>query len=136
MAGKGPRFEKIKQTAEEKGLGDSVIMTGFRKDVYRLFQAMDFFVLPSNFEGLPTVGVEAQCSGLPCLMSSEITEEARITENCWFMSLKEKPEQWADFILAHRQKDRSEIQWLGNEENYSLEHLKIQQIKQLVSGTD
>ena len=52
------------------------------------------------------------------------------------MSLKEKPEQWADFILAHRQKDRSEIQWLGNEENYSLEHLKIQQIKQLVSGTD
>ena len=71
--------------------------------------------------------VEAQCSGLSCVMSDVITREAKITSNCWFLSLKEKPEKWAEFILAHRNEKRTDAQWVGNPKNYSLEHLKQQQ---------
>lgn len=127
LAGQGIRFEQVQRKVREKNLEDAVIFTGFRSDAYRLFQGMDFFLLPSNFEGLPTVGVEAQCSGLPCVMSDVITREAKITSNCWFLSLKEKPEKWAEFILAHRNKKRTDAQWVGNPKNYSLEHLKQQQ---------
>ena len=90
-------------------------------------QGMDFFVLPSYFEGLPTVAVEAQASGLPCLMSDTITRETKITENCWFLPLKESPEAWGQFILEHQEADRSRPHWVGNKENYSLETLKTQQ---------
>ena len=90
LLGRGERFETVEKRIKEKGLEDSVRLLGFRKDPDRLFQAMDFFLLPSYFEGLPTVGVEAQCTGLPSLMSDTITTEVKITENCWFLPLKEK----------------------------------------------
>ena len=127
LLGRGERFETVEKRIKEKGLEDSVRLLGFRKDPDRLFQAMDFFLLPSYFEGLPTVGVEAQCTGLPSLMSDTITTEVKITENCWFLPLKEKPEVWADFILKHRETDREHISWIGKKEAYSLETLKKQQ---------
>lgn len=95
LAGTGERFETVRKVVKEKGLENNVKMLGFCKDVHRLFQAMDFFLLPSYFEGLPTVGVEAQCAGLPCVMSDTITDEAKITENCWFLPLKDSPENGA-----------------------------------------
>lgn len=131
LIGKGERFETVKKLIQEKGLEDSVRLLGFRKDSDRIFQAMDFFLLPSYFEGLPTVGVEAQCTGLPCLMSDTITREVKITENCWFLPLKEKPEIWAEFILNHRRINREHISWIGKREAYSLETLKQQQKKLL-----
>lgn len=133
LVGNGVRFENVKKLVKEKGLEDSVRILGFRKDVDRLFQAIDFFLLPSYFEGLPTVSIEAQCTGLPCLMSENVTSEAAITETCWFLSLKANPEKWADFILAHRDVNRTEIRWQGETANYSLEVLKKQQI-QLIKG--
>lgn len=127
LAGNGVRLENVKKTVKEKRLEDSVRILGFRKDVSRLFQGMDFFLLPSCFEGLPTVSVEAQCTGLPCLMSENVTDEAKITEDCWFLSLKKTPTEWAEFILAHKEKDREQIKWLGEKEQYSLRMLKKQQ---------
>lgn len=131
LLGQGERFEKVRSLVREKGLEDSVLLLGFQKEVQRLFQAMDFFVLPSNFEGLPTVGVEAQCTGLPCLMSDTITEEVKITGKCWFLSIKEPPEVWAEFLLAHRKYQREQILWIGEKERYSLKTLKEQQKKLL-----
>lgn len=131
LAGTGERFETVRKVVKEKGLENNVKMLGFCKDVHRLFQAMDFFLLPSYFEGLPTVGVEAQCAGLPCVMSDTITDEAKITENCWFLPLKDSPEKWSRFILAHKEADRENIHWIGSKKNYSLEELKKQQIKLL-----
>ena len=127
LAGDGVRFESVKKLVKEKELEDSVRILGFRKDVSRLFQGMDFFLLPSCFEGLPTVSIEAQCTGLPCLMSENVTDEAKITNDCWFLSLKKSPEEWAKFVLAHEKKDRTRIQWIGRKENYSLKELKKQQ---------
>lgn len=127
LAGTGERFEVVKKIIKEKGLEDSVQLLGFRKDMDRLMQGMDFFILPSYFEGLPTVAVEAQASGLPCLMSDSITGEAKITESCWFLPLKESPKKWSRFVLEHKEADRRHPCWVGNKENYSLDTLKKQQ---------
>lgn len=133
LAGQGERLEMVKNIVKDRGMEDSVKILGFRKDVNRLFQAMDFFVLPSYFEGLPTVSIEAQCTGLPCLMSENVTQEAAITGNCWFLPLHDTPEKWADFILQHRNMDRTSVSWIEKTKKYSLEDLKEQQI-QLIRG--
>lgn len=132
LAGTGERFETVKSMVEQKGLTNCVKMLGQRADVDCLMQAMDVFLLPSNFEGMPTVGVEAQCAGLPCLMSGTITKEAKITDKCRFLSLKVKPQVWAEALLAYKENNREEIAFLDSKESYSLETLKKQQ-KKLIS---
>lgn len=131
LVGRGMRYEAVQERVIQKGLQKKVILTGLRNDVPRLLQGMDFFLLPSNFEGLPTVGVEAQCSGLPCLMSATVTEEVKITNKCWFLPLTISEKRWAKFILDHKNSERGELEWVGNKENYSLEHLKKQQRKMI-----
>lgn len=132
LVGTGERFEEVKKSVEQRGLTGCVKMLGQRTDVNALMQAMDFFLLPSNFEGLPTVGVEAQCAGLPCVMSDIITDEAKITDKCWFLPLQQAPEEWSSFILSHREPKRENPVFLGRKEDYSLEMLKNQQ-KELIN---
>ena len=62
---------------------------------------MDVFLLPSKFEGLPIVGVEAQVSGLPCFFSRNITDEIKISPDCFFLPLKKSANYWASFILKN-----------------------------------
>ena len=85
--GDGPMREEAENKLKEYGLFDCVIMTGVRSDVNELMQAMDVFVFPSFYEGLPVVSVEAQAAGLPCLLSEGITREAKITERCTFLPI-------------------------------------------------
>lgn len=97
--GNGPMRTDAEKRIQEYGLQDSVIMTGVRSDVQRLMQAMDVFILPSFYEGLPVVAIEAQTSGLHCFCSDTVTHEAKITERCYFLPLND-PERWADEILS------------------------------------
>lgn len=87
-----PSFSMIKQLTEIKarllGVSDKVFFLGLRKDTSRLYQAMDAFILPSLFEGLPVVGVEAQCSGLPCIFSDTITPEVKLLESTVYLPIK------------------------------------------------
>lgn len=129
LAGTGAGLEPVREAVMKKGLEDSVQMLGFRQDIDRLYQAMDFFVLPSLFEGLPTVGVEAQSTGLPCLMSDAITDEAKITDKCWFLPLHTAPDKWSRFILEKRDNNREEIKWTGSRDDYSIETLKVRERK-------
>ena len=78
MTGDGPDRELIKARAIALGVSSRVVFTGQRSDAERLYSAFDCFLLPSNYEGLPVVGVEAQCSGLPCLFSKRITPEIKL----------------------------------------------------------
>lgn len=75
LIGQGPLEEKIRGKVHRLGLEKDVLFLGQRNDVNKLYSAMDVFVLPSLYEGLPVVGVEASVNGLPCILSSTITDE-------------------------------------------------------------
>lgn len=97
-------LEKIKKLKLES----KIIMLGMRKDTDRLYQAMDIFLLPSLYEGLPVVGVEAQCSGLPVIFSNTITKEAQINDDATYLPITDAT-LWAEKIkkISEEKKDRS-----------------------------
>ena len=99
LAGQGPLMEDIKNKVKELNLEDSVKFLGQRNDANELYQAFDVFLLPSLYEGLPVVGVEAQASGLLCYLSDDMTKETKVLDITKFMSLNNTPEEWADNIL-------------------------------------
>lgn len=105
LIGEGPLEPLIKEKVEELNLEDKVLFLGVRKDCYKLYQAMDVFVLPSLYEGLPVVGVEAQCAGLPCIFSATTTKEILVTKNTCLMQLDKAA--WCNKILQLKKiKDR------------------------------
>lgn len=112
LLGDGELKEKIRQQTEQKGLSDRVLFLGNQKEVYRYYQAMDFFLLPSFYEGLPGTAIEAQASGLKGILSDTITEEAVVTDLLLQLSIREPAERWAENILeaaAHRTADRDKL---------------------------
>lgn len=133
LVGQGVRMEQIRAQVKNEGLEECVRFLGWRSDVDRLFQAMDVFLLPSNFEGLPTVGIEAQCTNLPCVISTSVTDETQITDKVTFVSLKEAPEVWADAVLKYQGNHRDQIEFFEEANRYSLEDQKLR-LKQLVYG--
>lgn len=103
MVGDGTLRTHIMQMAEQASLSSDVIFTGVRSDVERLVQAMDVFVLPSLYEGLPVTMVEAQAAGLPCIISDKVPPECILTEGLVdVMPLSASPGAWAEKILAKR----------------------------------
>lgn len=109
LIGVGELEEKIKQKIKDYNLEDNVLMLGLRRDVDKLYQAMDIFLMPSLFEGLPLTGVEAQASKLKCIFSSEITKEVRITDNIEFIDLSLGADKWAEIVLNNLKYDRKKI---------------------------
>lgn len=99
LVGDGALRSSIEKKIEELRLSDSVKLIGVRSDIPNLVQAMDIFVFPSLFEGLPVTVIEAQTSGLPCIISDTITTEVKITNSIKSLSLKETPDYWSGEIL-------------------------------------
>ena len=99
LAGQGPLMEEMKEKVKNLGLTDSVQFLGQRKDANELYQVFDVFLLPSLYEGLPVVGVEAQASGNLCYLSNDMTKETKVLDSTVFMSLDNTAEEWADAIL-------------------------------------
>ena len=102
--GDGPLKEDVQKKAAEKGILERVLFMGNRKDVYRYYQAMDYFLLPSFYEGLPGTAIEAQASGLPGIISDAVTEEAVVTGLMQMRSVKEDARVWAEEIMTVSQK--------------------------------
>lgn len=106
LVGKGEDEKILRKRVKDLELEDNVIFLIDRADVNDLYQAMDVFVMPSIFEGLPVVGVEAQANGLPCLFSNTISNEVLLTNQAEMMSLKCSPKEWANRVLnMQREKD-------------------------------
>lgn len=97
--GDGPLREEAKQLIAKYALQDAVIMTGVRPDVNRLMQAMDAFILPSFYEGLPVVAIEAQAAGLPCFLSDKIADEVAITGLCTLLP-NDRPQEWVSAFVS------------------------------------
>ena len=99
VGGTGDLENVVRQKTKELGIEGMVIFAGNRNDVPQLLSAMDVFLFPSLMEGLPLSLLEAQCTGLPCVISDAIPEEACLTDLVKCLSLKESPETWADAII-------------------------------------
>lgn len=112
LVGEGERKEEIRQLAERMGIADSVAFLGKRSDLAKLYSAMDCFLLPSLYEGVPLVGVEAQAAGLPCFFSTEVSREVAALDEARFIPLDAPAGEWAAAIaggapLADEQRTRA-----------------------------
>jgi len=94
LVGQGPLMEKIKEKVKSLGIEDSVKFLGQRNDVSELYQAIDLFLFPSLYEGLGMVVIEAQCSNLPCVVSTEVPETVKININIEFVDLSDDSSYW------------------------------------------
>lgn len=97
LVGSGELESAIKEKASALGISDKIIFTGVRSDVPALLSAMDVFVFPSLYEGMPNTVIEAQATGLPCVISDTITREADITGLVSYLPLGDAG-KWADCI--------------------------------------
>jgi len=99
LIGEGPDEDKIKKKVTSLGLTSHVLFLGRRNDVPNLFQVMDCFMLPSRFEGLGIVGIEAQASDLHCFFSDVVPREVDVIGKSVFVSLR-CISLWVSNILA------------------------------------
>lgn len=107
LAGQGPLMNEMMKKVERLGLGDSVKFLGQRHDIEQLYQAFDVFCLPSLYEGLGIVLIEAQCSGLYCVASNEVPNIVNIADIVKFCDLRNIKE-WKENILI-RQDTRKDL---------------------------
>lgn len=130
LLGDGELREEIETKIKALHLEDDVRLFGMVKNTKEFYQAMDVMIMPSLFEGLPMVGVEAQASGLPCVFADTITREVDIV-GCPYLSLEEKDEIWAKAAieLAGKKERRSypkELDELGF--NIELEAKRLEEL--------
>lgn len=108
LIGSGPTLDSIKLNISKSEFKYSVTILEKRNDVNELLSAMDIFVLPSRFEGLPLSGVEAQAAGLPSYVSDKISSELNLTDTVTFLSITDtKP--WVDHITSCQSTKRENI---------------------------
>lgn len=96
LIGDGELKTEIKNQVDVLGLSNYVIFLGVRQDISELFMSMDIFLFPSLYEGMPNVVIEAQATGLPCVISDSITSECKVTSLVHFQSIKGDSKIWSD----------------------------------------
>ncbi len=110
LIGDGKLLDKMKLKAKKLGISKAVLFLGNINNANEMYQAMDVFLLPSLFEGLPVVGIEAQAAGLKCFMSDTITKEVKITDNVKYFNLKkDTKDTWATEILKTKKYVRKDM---------------------------
>lgn len=93
--GDGELQEKIQDRAKNMGLKGACLFVGRKNNIEKWYSAMDLFLLPSKFEGMGIVFLEAQCTGLPCFGSTNVPIETEVTELMHRISLKQEANYWA-----------------------------------------
>ena len=132
LVGTGPNFNRVKGIIDNSLYKNQIILYGVTKETRAMYSAMDVFVLPSRYEGLPVVLLEAQMTGLPCIVSDKVTREVDFGEIQW-LSIEDAPTNWAKSILQTAVK--SNVQ----RRNYRSKHItRIQRydINQTVNQLD
>lgn len=128
LFGVGELLEHIKEKVHVSGLDDFVIFYGNSDEMEKMYQAMDVFLMPSKFEGLPVVGVEAQAAALPVVFSDVVTQEVQITDKVSYVPLNASLETWVSKILDYKGKPRidqtARIKNAGFEQASMVEHFQ------------
>lgn len=134
LVGDGPLRSYIEKEIRTRGLDKKFILTGVRDDIPQLLNAMDVFVMPSLYEGLPIAGLEAQAAGVPSLFSDRITSEVEImSETVRFLSLNAPITDWVEAIIALARMPRASAATRGltfNEKGFSIE-LSVKQLSDI-----
>lgn len=98
LIGQGELEQRIKEIVTKEELEDKVSFLGVRNDVEKLYQCMDAFVMPSQFEGLGLAAIEAQAAGLPCILADTLPVSVKVNDNVCFQSLNQSVKKWADSV--------------------------------------
>lgn len=106
VVGGGELEDELKRKAVGLGIREDVIFTGMMDDASEYIQAFDFFAFPSRFEGLGLALIEAQASGLKCIISDRVPKEAVVTNQVKVMSIDGEADEWADYIVQNINYDR------------------------------
>ena len=121
LVGDGEMRLQILEKIKSLNLENHVELLGVRDDVAETLQAMDIFIFPSSFEGFGIAFLEAQATGIKCIISDGVPEEAIfITENVQVISLKENAEQWANKILEIKNFERKDVSEIIKEKGYDI----------------
>lgn len=120
FAGDGPCEEACRQKAEEYGISDNILFLGMRSDVPDILQAADVFALTSFWEGLPVTGIEAQASGLYCVISDGVTRETDALGMVDFLSLDEPVSKWVKKLIEAAEKPRQDTYNSIKESGYDI----------------
>lgn len=133
VTGTGALEDTIRQRVKELGLEDAVVFTGLRFDVPQLLSAMDVFVFPSLYEGMPNTVIEAQATGLPCVIADTITPEADLTGLVRYLSLEQTHAVWAETALAVAANERRDTAKELAAHGYDIRHV-AQELMDLICG--
>ena len=121
LVGLGDLEAKLKQKVKDLNLQEKVHFLGLRNDVPELLQAMDVFLFPSLFEGLPVSLIEAQTTGIKCVISDGVpVESVLVKENVQVISLKENAEKWANKILEIKNFERKDVSEIIKQKGYDI----------------
>ena len=122
MVGVGEKFDYVKELIDQNCLNEFFILAGMRRDVPDILSASDIFLLPSRYEGLPIVAVEAQTNGLTSILSDRITPEAKILKNTYYLPIDDKSaDKWANAILKNKYNpDRENAFLISREKGYDI----------------
>ena len=110
LVGEGRQKERIIRAAKDKGIYDSIIVLDNQKNVEKVYQAMDVFIMPSLYEGFPMTLVEAQASGLPCIVSDRGSYDVDLTDLIVHLPLERSVKRWCKAIKDAIKKPRSTMQ--------------------------
>lgn len=129
LAGQGPLIEEIENKVESLGLNDSVKFLGQRNDVNELYQAFDIFLLPSLYEGLGMVLIEAQAASCPCVCSTEVPQIAKLTPLLEFVNLNDNIESWTKKVNSLLRNERRNCiqEIINNGYDINTETIKLEQ---------
>ena len=132
LIGTGELEQPVKEKARAMEILDKILFLGQMADVSEWYQAMDCFVLPSLFEGLPVVGIEAQAAGLPCVFSDRVTDEVLLSPGARRISLHADDAEWGREIITAKQSgtDRTQGMDIVRQAGYDIhtEARKLQEI--------
>lgn len=109
LVGDGVLRDAIETYIADNNLSENVILTGVQSNVSPFYQAMDLFLFPSLYEGLPVTLVEAQTSGLPCVISDKVPSESILSPDLVTVQpLNHSPAQWADHVFTRLKEPRTD----------------------------
>lgn len=121
LVGNGTLEQQIRGKVRDMNLQGDVLFAGVRSDIPSVLSAMDVFVFPSFYEGMPNTVIEAQSTGLPCIIADTITRQADITGLVQYFSLEDDPEIWADAALKAAESPRKDTGRAFVEKKYDIQ---------------